>query len=95
MSKTALDPYFGTTSEPVTAARHAEAVLPSDSADLTKVTSALYIGGAGDVALILANDPDSGAVTFKVVPAGTILYVQCRRVMNTNTSATSIVALWS
>jgi hypothetical protein len=95
MGKTAHDPFFGTNNEPVTAARHAEAVTPSDTADLSKVTSAIYVGVAGDVALILANDPDVAPVIFKAVPAGTLLQVQARRVMATNTTATNIVALWS
>lgn len=95
MVKTAVDPHFATTEEPVTAARHAEAVTPSDTADLAHVTSAVYVGGAGDLALILANDGDTAPVTFKAVTAGTVLQVQARRVMNTNTTATSIVALWS
>jgi hypothetical protein len=95
LPKTAVDPFFGTTNEPVTAARHAESVAPSDVADLKHVTSAIYVGVAGDLALIMANDPDFAPVVFKAVPAGTVLQVQARRVMNTNTSATNIVALWS
>jgi hypothetical protein len=93
--KTAVDPFFAGTLEPVTAARHAEAVSPSDTADLTKVTSALYVGVSGDLALILANDPDTAPVIFKGVAAGTLLQLQCRRVMATGTTATNILALWS
>jgi hypothetical protein len=95
MPKTASDPFFATNCEPVTAARHSETVAPSDTTDLTKVTSAIYVGGAGDLSLILANDSDGGATTFKAVPAGTTLYVQCRRIMDTNTTATNLVAMWS
>jgi hypothetical protein len=95
MPKTAVDPHFATTNEPITAARHAEAVTPSDTVDLSHVTSAIYVGVTGDLAMILANDPDVAPVTFKAVPAGTLLQLQCRRVMATGTTASSIVALWS
>lgn len=96
MPKTALDRFFATSVESIIAARHAEAVAPSDTSDLPHVASSLYIGAAGDVALILANDlNDNKSVTFKAVPAGTVLNVQARRVMNTGASATEIVAMWS
>jgi hypothetical protein len=69
------------------------AVTPSDTLDLPSGTCrALWVGGAGDVALIA--DRDSAAVTIKAVDAGTILPVRTRRVMSTNTTATSIVALY-
>ena len=69
------------------------AVTPSDTIDLPFGTCrALWVGGAGDVALIA--DRDSVAVTIKAVDAGTILPVRTRRVMSTNTTATSIVALY-
>ncbi len=94
MPKTAADPFFGCTTEPITAARHAQAVTPSDTVDLNKVTSAIYVGVTGDVALILANDPDVAPVVFKACPVG-LMQVQARRVMATGTTATNIVALWS
>lgn len=95
MAKTAADPYFATTTEPITAARHAQPVTPNDTTDLGRVTSSIFVGVAGDLALILANDPDTAPVTFKAVPAGSVLQVQARRVMATGTAATNIVALWS
>lgn len=67
------------------------AVTPANS-DLANTTRALYIGTAGDVALILAND--SAAVTFKGVPAGTILPVRAKQVRSTGTTAADIVALF-
>lgn len=51
----------------------------------------LYVGGAGDVAVILKGDTD--AVTFKAVPVGTILPFSITKVMSTNTSATQLVGL--
>lgn len=89
----AIDPFFASNIDPVTAARHAEAVTPSDTADLNHVTSAIYIGGAGNLALILAND--SAPVTFTGLAAGTVLQVQAKRIMATNTTATALLAMWS
>ena len=68
-----------------------EAVTPSDSAELTKFARALYVGGAGNVALVTT---DGSSITLTAVPAGVLLPIQCKQVMSTNTTATSIVALW-
>ena len=72
-------------------ALRATAVTPSDSTELTGVR-ALYVGGAGNVAVILKED--TVAVTFVAVPAGSILPLAAIRVMSTNTDATNIVALY-
>lgn len=66
------------------------AVTPSDTVDLPVVPCALYVGGAGNV---VAVKGDNTTVTFTGVPAGTVLPISCRRVNNTNTTATAIVAL--
>lgn len=68
-----------------------QAVTKSDSTDLTGAR-AVYVGGAGDVALMAIGD--SAAVTFTAVPAGSIIPVRITRVMSTNTTATSIVAIY-
>lgn len=68
----------------------AAAVTPNDSTIVN--ARALYIGGAGNVA-IKARDTDV-AVTFIAVPVGTILPVAAAIVMATNTTATNIVALY-
>jgi hypothetical protein len=70
---------------------NAVAVTPSDSADLTTVTRALYVGAAGDVTLV---DQASNTTLFKAVPTGTVLPVRATRVKATGTTATQIVALW-
>lgn len=81
---------FATT--PVSTARRAVAVTPHDDNDLASNAKALYVGGAGAVAVIAAGDTE--AVTFAGVPAGTILPVQVKRVLDTGTDATGIVALY-
>lgn len=67
------------------------AVTKSDSTELGLVRG-IWVGGAGDVAIIASED--SAAVTIVGVPAGTLLPIRARRVMSTNTTATSIVALY-
>jgi hypothetical protein len=70
---------------------HGAAVTPSDSVDLTQVTRALYVGGAGDVTLITAG---GDTALFKAVPVGTTLNVRAARVTATGTTATNLLALW-
>lgn len=68
------------------------AITPSDSAaDNFKPSRGVYVGGTGDV--VAVSDAGS-AVTFKAVPAGTVLPVRCVRVNSTNTTATDLVRLW-
>lgn len=58
------------------------AVVTNDSADLTRVSNGLYIGGAGV------------AVTFTGVPVGTFLPIKVKRVYATGTTATLILAAY-
>ena len=67
------------------------AVTASDSTDLTGARG-VYVGVAGALAL-MAIDDDT-AVTLVSVPAGSVIPVRISRVMATNTTATSIVAIY-
>ncbi len=67
------------------------AVTSSDDNDLATTARCLYIGGAGNVAVITAG---GSTVTFVAVNAGSFLPVRAARVLATGTTATSIVALW-
>lgn len=71
-------------------AGYAAAVTPNDNTDLTYTARALYIGGAGNVAVITQ---DGQTVTFTAVPVGSFLPVKVSRVLSTGTTATNIVAL--
>lgn len=71
---------------------NAAAVTPNDSADLAQTCRALYIGGAGNVKVDMAET--GSAVTFVGCLAGTILPIRAERVYDTDTTATNIVALW-
>jgi hypothetical protein len=99
--KTALDPFFATTTEPITAARNGAAVTPNDTQDLAQVTSSLIVtigsGGTG-VAVIFANGADSQAVTIPLAPGAYQFNMQVRRVLATGTSLGTgggVTALWS
>lgn len=63
------------------------AVTKSDSTVLN--FNALYVGGAGDVAV--KHSEGGSAVTYSAVSAGTILPICGVRVMSTNTTATLLV----
>ena len=67
-------------------------VTPHDVNELSEVTRALYVGGAGNVNLVLADD--TAAVVFYGVPAGTVLPVRVKQVMEASTTATYMVALY-
>ncbi len=71
-------------------ARAVAAVTKSDSTIVN--CRALYIGGGGDVAIVALDD--SAAVTLVGVPTGALLPIACKKIMSTNTSATSMVALF-
>lgn len=71
-------------------ARGAAAVTKSDSTVLP-TTRGLYIGGAGDVAVLMVN---GATVTFPGAVAGSVLPLCVTKVMSTNTTATNIVALY-
>lgn len=67
-------------------------VTPDNGANLPDgVCRALWIGGAGDVELVAENDTSS--VTISSVPAGTLLLVRTKQVLET-TTATDIVAMY-
>lgn len=66
----------------------AVAITPSDATAV--IFHAVYVGGAGNVAVRTSRGT---TVTFVGVPAGTILPIKCDRVMATNTTATSLVGM--
>ncbi len=96
-----FDPFYGR-KDYTGPMQHAFAVTPSDSVELTAIPRGLYIGGAGDVTVILRGDPINGTspatqtttvpVTYKAVPAGTLLPIAAAYVKATGTTATNIVA---
>jgi hypothetical protein len=65
------------------------AVVKSDSVDLPKGCTELYVGGTGDVNLVGQDDV---AVVFSAVPVGTTIRGNIKRVNSTSTTATLMVA---
>ncbi len=83
------DPKFA--KSPTAPAGGGEAISKSDTVSTTTPFRAIYVGVAGNVAVLTL----SGAVlTFIAVPAGTILPVSGSRVNSTDTTAASMIALW-
>jgi hypothetical protein len=74
------------------AAYKAVAVSPHDTNDLAAPCRSLYVGGAGNVEVIMEGDTD--AVVFSAVPAGTVLPIRVSRVRAASTTATLILALY-
>jgi hypothetical protein len=72
---------------------NAVAVTPSDlAADNFDVPArGLYVGGAGDVQVVMEG---GATILFVAVPVGTILPIRFIRVTDANTDATNMVALY-
>jgi len=82
---------FETASTSLTSpAINAFAITPADGAELSEITRAIYIGGAGNVRAILRSGAE---VTFAGLPAGTVLPIRVRSVQATGTTATALVGL--
>ena len=82
---------FGQNADSVFApARNIFSVTPSDSVDLPFLPKAVYIGGAGNITFLAADN--SVPVTLPVL-AGAILPWRLRRIFATGTTATGIAGL--
>lgn len=66
----------------------AKAITPSDSA--AQSYRAIYVGGAGNVAVVTEG---GDSVTFTAPPVGTIIPVSVTQVKATGTTATLLVGL--
>lgn len=58
-------------------------IVPNSSADLATVTRAVYIGSAGDLAVVLRAGT---TVTFRNLQAGALLPLRIVRVLETTTA---------
>jgi len=83
------DRYAGMGDDLLSPASQAAAVTPSNSVNLPTASKRLWIGGAGNVALVTVG---GASVTYNNVPAGTYLYVRAAQVLATGTTATNIIA---
>lgn len=82
----ALDTNEGATANP---AGHAEAVTPSDTAELTILSRALWVGVTGNVKVTMK---DGSVVTFANLPVGWHP-LRVKQVWSASTTASSIVAV--
>ena len=89
---TAVDSH-ATTAEGISApANDAAAVTPHNSNELGYVTRGVYVGGEGDLEVVMAGN--GATVVFSAVPSGTLLPIRCKIIKADNTTATLILALW-
>ena len=84
---TAYDTTHGGVGQPAT---YAVAVTPDDNNDLAYVSRAIYVGGAGNLEVVML---DGQTVVFSGVTAGTVLPIRVTRVKSGSTTATLILAL--
>tara|TARA_Y100000034_G_C6832347_1_gene375811 strand:+ start:343 stop:591 length:249 start_codon:yes stop_codon:yes gene_type:complete len=59
--------------------------------DATLVNACLYVGGAGDVSVVMQS---GNTAIFKQVNAGTFLPILVTKVTTANTTATDILAIY-
>jgi hypothetical protein len=71
-------------------AHYAVAVTPSDTTDLVAASTAIFVGGAGNLRVTMLG---GGIVTFSGLPVGWHP-IRVTRVWGTSTTATNIVAVW-
>lgn len=85
------DKFKNTTDSLVASARDCFEITPSNTAEIAKVTKAIYVGNGGDIVL---RAIDSVAdVTFPNLPTGTILPIRASHIRANRTTATDIVGL--
>ena len=66
-------------------------IEPSDNTDLPYVTRALYIGVAGNVAVVMSQ---GDIAVFLGLTAGEVLPIRARKVFATGTTATGVLGLY-
>ena len=85
------DPWGGRESGVTEPAYNAFAITPHNSTNFTTSVRGIYVGGAGNVVVVMHDD---AAITFVGAAAGSILPVRAKRVNSTSTTATSLVGLF-
>lgn len=86
----ASDAFAGNSEGLTSPLNNAEAITPHATNELTTVTRALYVGVAGDVAVVMA---DGTAVTFVGMLAGVVYPLRVKAVRVTGTTATDLIGL--
>ncbi len=86
-----LDTFANATDSVVAPATYLFPIVPSDIAEVERVTKGIYIGSAGDLSLLSLDG--AAPVTFSNVAAGTVLDVRVLKVMQSGTTAGALVGL--
>lgn len=71
-------------------ATNAFAITPADATDLAEVTRSIFVGGSGNVSVVMQSGQQ---VTFQGLVSGAFLPIRARRIRATGTTATAIVGL--
>ena len=77
-----------------TVAAHDAVVVTASDVTQLPTTRGLYVGTAGNIAVVMGNGQSASPVVFYNVNAGSILPIQVVQVMATNTTASNILALY-
>lgn len=72
--------------------RKAFTVVPSDSVNFSVPTRGVYVGGTGDIVVLMMDDTTT--VTMKAVPVGSFLRIRAKRINSTSTTATLMVGFY-
>jgi len=67
----------------------ASSVTPDDNAVFNPST--IYVGGAGDVAVVPVANNDGDSVVFSGLIAGSVVPIRVKQVLATGTTATNLV----
>jgi len=70
------------------------AVITPDDAKVYDTPVSVWVGSIGDVALVPYGRAGDAVVTYPAVPAGTLLPVLAKKVMQTGTTAGQLRAQW-
>jgi hypothetical protein len=70
---------------------HHAAITPSDTVNMTNHCRGIYVGVAGNIAILSVNDE---LETYIAASAGSVIPIQAKRVNLTDTTASSLIAMW-
>jgi len=70
---------------------NAEAITPSNSVNMANTSRGIYVGVGGNISVLMAGGT---TVTLVGIFGGTILPIRVNRVNLTNTTASSLIALY-
>jgi hypothetical protein len=97
-----FNPYYDRR-QPIGPGLNGFAITPNDNIPLTAITSRIYVGVGGSLALVLSGDPKNGVspatgaatqpIVLQNVPSGAIFELAVAYVMATGTTASGIIGL--